>query len=153
MERNWVKIEKNRTLFKRLMGWTPKDDSVNENGVFSDVDPKSVWTPAPDRLNCGKRCTCFCKRSSAARTHGLSGDLTGKKSSKTRHEPIMGGNSASGGEPELRMDWELGVPRSQISQEWIVRVCGGVQFLDNYCISFEEPISLVRWQEERILLR
>jgi hypothetical protein len=76
------------SLIEWLMGRPSKDDSVNENRVFSDIDPKSVRTPTTDGLNCCKICTRFRKGSGTARSDRLTGDLFRENFAKTGQEPI-----------------------------------------------------------------
>ena len=86
------------------MDWAPKEHGVYKHRVFPDVYPKGFRTPAADCLNCCKICTSFCKRSGAARSHRLTGDLVGEKGTKSTYKPVTCRNTARGCEPKFGVD-------------------------------------------------
>ena len=74
------------------MGRAPEKNRVNDDGIFTDVDPESVRIPTTNRLNRGKICTCFSKGSRATRPKGVASDVLSKERTKPRDIPVASRN-------------------------------------------------------------
>jgi hypothetical protein len=78
--------------------------------------------------------------------------ITGKENMQTREEPVSCGDCASGGEPELRMEWEKAVTRTKICEKVSMGVSRCVELLYKYSVSLEKAVGLVGRQKERVLV-
>ena len=63
MRRTKEKDKCNRSLTERFVSGTPEDHSMNENGIFTNVNPESRGAPTTNCLNGCEIRSCFSKGS------------------------------------------------------------------------------------------